>query len=94
MCIFFCSEADVACDPGEAVVRVRQQAGGGGVPGSRRLPAAQAHLVARRKEEAAARRGEHRKRLKDLQSPSKTVSLGCVKSPHKCGFGIKQPMEE
>ena len=46
------SEADVAGDPGEAVVRVSAPPGGGGVPGRRRVPTAKAHMVGRVKEEA------------------------------------------
>ena len=57
-CTLFCSEADVAGDPGQAVVRVGQQAAGGGVPGRRGVPAAQVDVVAQQQEEAAARRGK------------------------------------
>ena len=59
-CTLFCSEADVAGDPGQAVVRVGQQAAGGGVPGGRGVPATQVDMVARRQEETVARRGECR----------------------------------
>jgi hypothetical protein len=66
--LFSFSEANLSRDPGQAVVRVSQEASGGRLPGRGGVPASKAHLVARSKEAEAARGGEIKKEFVDYHN--------------------------